>query len=406
MTKGSVVDLFCGAGGASLGFLQSDYEICGAVDIDADALDVYRKNLCDKDLDELPGSVTFDEPMQADLSREADDYGEYTTFEDIREYFDLDEGEVDVICGCPPCQNFSTLRDTTPWPDDEPKDKLLQAYVEFIREAKPDVVFFENVPNIIHSGNGDTTYSEWFKRQMEMPFDDTDSEVGYGVNLKVVNAADYGLPQRRRRTIGICKLGVPSEDIVFPAPTHQKEASSNDTLKKWVTVRDVLKPYYDNGLLKMSLELGKAQVGADDYPDDPAHRARRHQQNTIETMEAIREHGGSWSDLRNTDDEEYIRDCHQDLEGSAVSAYGIMDWDSPAPTLTTRCTTPSCGRYTHPEENRSITFREAALLMSFPDDYELPEKNSIAERVIGNAVPPGLVSKILDGYSIQTRSVV
>lgn len=109
MSRGTVVDLFCGAGGASLGFHQAGFEIRGAVDIDEDALDTYERNLTDE------GIVDF-EPLQADL--------EETTFDEIRDHFGLEKGEVDVICGCPPCQNFSSLRDTTPWPEDEPKDDL------------------------------------------------------------------------------------------------------------------------------------------------------------------------------------------------------------------------------------------------------------------------------------------
>jgi DNA (cytosine-5)-methyltransferase 1 len=116
----------------------------------------------------------------------------------------------------------------------------------------------------------------------------------------------------------------------------------------------------------------------------------------------IREHGGSWKDLRGTDDEELIRDCHQDLEGGAASAYGVMEWDEPAPTLTTRCTNISSGRFTHPSQDRAITFREAALLMGFPRWFELPSINSDAERVVGNAVPPRLVKEV--SYMIKQES--
>jgi DNA (cytosine-5)-methyltransferase 1 len=120
-------------------------------------------------------------------------------------------------------------------------------------------------------------------------------------------------------------------------------------------------------------------------------------------MEAIRRHGGSWRDLIDTDDEEYIVDAHDGLEAGAASAYGIMNGDEPAPTLTTRCTTPSSGRFTHPDINRGITFREAALLMTFPRWFELPSKNDAAERVVGNAVPPKLVEQIANTLSVYLR---
>lgn len=401
MSRGVVVDLFCGAGGASLGFVQAGYTVVGAVDIDDEALETYERNLCDGDLGEYPGEVTFDSPLKGNLNAKDDDH---VTFDDIRKEFDLEPGEVDVIAGCPPCQNFSKLRDTTPWPEDEPKDELLQSYVELIRAEKPDAVFFENVQGITNKGDGETTYSQWFKDQMRgMARDDDPEQKGYGVNLNVVNTADYGIPQRRRRTIGICIYGASGSDIEFPPETHASDPD-DQSKEEWVTIGDVLREKYEQGRLKQDLNLGQKQVDIDGYPDDPAHRSRRHHSNTVETMKAIRKHGDSWKDLRGTEDEEYIRECHDDLDTGAGAAYGIMDWESPAPTLTTRCTNFSSGRFTHPEENRTITFREAALLMTFPLDFELPDKNSAAERVVGNAVPPELVRTIVEGEDLTSKT--
>lgn len=396
MSRGKVVDLFCGAGGASLGFVQAGYEVVGAVDAYQRALDTYEENLCDRDLDEYGGSVSFDEPMRADLSRGYEDSGvdddlSTVTFEDIREYFDLEESEVDVICGCPPCQNFSSLRDTDPWPEGKPKDNLLRAYVEFIEEATPGMVFFENVSNIMNAGDEvSTDYVDWLVRQMRSITRDGDSraEGGYGRALDVVNAANYGVPQKRCRTIGLFVYDADDEEVELPDTTHAQDPDSDE--EKWVTIRDRIR----RDDLKEDLELGQKQVGIDGYPDDPAHRARNHHDSTVEMIRAIRKHGGSWKDLRGTDDENLIKECHQNLDSGASSAYGIMEWDEPAPTMTTRCTNVSSGRFTHPSEDRSITFREAALLMGFPEWFELPSTNVDAERVIGNAVPPRLVKKM------------
>lgn len=373
MTRGVVVDLFCGAGGASLGFHQAGFDVRGAVDIDGDALETYTRNLTDE------GIVDF-EPLKADLKN--------TSFDEIRDHFGIDPGEVDVICGCPPCQNFSSLRDTTEWPEDEPKDDLLRAFVQRIREEKPDVVFFENVQGILSSGEG--AYIKWFRDQMEEMGRDEDEDGGYGVKLKLVNAADYGVPQKRRRTIGICVYGAESENIEFPTPTHAEHPNQYDDLGRWKTVEDTI--VRDD---LVALSKGEQQ------DDDPAHRARNHRQKTIEMMEAIPRDGGSWMDLRGTKNEDLIRECHQDMDSGAGSAYGRMAWEEPAPTLTTRCTTPSCGRFTHPEANRGITPREAALLMTLPRDFTLPDKISAAERVVGNAVPPDLVESMLSSPTIS-----
>lgn len=373
---------------------MAGFEVCGAVDIDEDALSVYETNLCDKDLstEGISGRVSFDSPMEADL--------EDTTFSEICERFDLDPDDVDVICGCPPCQNFSTLRDTDPWPEDEPKDTLLRAFVDRIREAKPHFVFFENVPGILTAGDGEdapTTYIDWFQSSMRHITREGDSrdEGGYGINLRVVNAADYGVPQRRRRTVGLCAYGVEDDAIEFPERTHAEDPGS-DSVEEWKTVGETI--LGEESDLKIDLDLGETQVGIEGYPDDPAHRSRRHHDSTVEMIRAIRCHGDSWMDLRGTVDEDLIKDCHRGMDSGARAAYGIMSADKPSPTLTTRCTNISSGRFTHPTQNRAITFREAALLMTFPSWFELPSVNKTAERVVGNAVPAMLVRQLADGF--------
>ncbi|MCF2206204.1 DNA cytosine methyltransferase [Halobacterium salinarum] len=411
MTKGKVVDLFCGAGGASLGFVKAGYEVVGAVDVDEIALETYGDNLCEGGLlDDYDGDVMFDEPLRADLGRgyedppTDDDDIPQVTFEDIRDQFDLEPGEVDVICGCPPCQNFSSLRDTEPWPEDEPKDNLLRAFVDFVDEEKPDVVFFENVRNIIRAGEENpTTYIDWLKRSMKQIRRDGDSQTsgGYGVDLDVLNTADYGVPQRRERTIALFVYGRNDDEFSLPEPTHAKHPKLSD-LKQWKSVDEAFDEAEE---LKQDLEAGREQVDIEDYEDDEAHRARNHHQSTIDRMKAIRRHGDSWRDLQDTDDEEHIVDAHMDVDRGAHSAYGIMDGDLPAPTLTTRCTTPSCGRFTHPSKNRGLTPREAALLMTFPRWFELPSQNDAAERVVGNAVPPEFVEALVSRIPSHVRSV-
>lgn len=403
MDRLNVVDLFCGAGGASIGFLKAGFDIVGAVDADKDAVDTYQRNLCEGDIvDEFPGEVHFNKPMRADLSRnyesndEIDEDIPTITFEDIRSQFDLEPGEVDVICGCPPCQNFSTLRDTEPWPEDKPKDNLLRAFVEFIEEEVPDIVFFENVKNIMNAGEEEpTTYVDWLERTMReiTRGGDTVEEGGYGVELEVLNTANYGVPQRRKRAIGLFVYGKDDEEISLPNQTHAESPDKDSDIEPWVSVNEALGEHTD---LKQDLDAGEKQVDIEGYPDDPEHRARNHHQQTIKRMKAIRDHGKSWRDLIGTNDEEYIVEAHEDLDRGADSAYGIMDGESPAPTLTTRCTIPSCGRFTHPEKNRAITYREAALLMTFPRWFKLPSRNDISETLIGNAVPPELVKQIGD----------
>jgi DNA (cytosine-5)-methyltransferase 1 len=349
-----VIDLFAGCGGASQGIKQTDgFEVVGAVDNHSVAVDTYDNN----------HSVT---PWEKDLTE--------VEFDDILDHFELSEDDVDVIIGCPPCQNFSTLRDTEEWDEDEPKDELLKTFLGLIQQSEVSLVFFENVPGIITSDGGQ--YLEYFKSEMR--------DFGYGIEVDVVNAADYGVPQARRRTIGIGVLGADDEDISIPKRTHAPpHEAEKDGLKHYRTVRDGIDKEW----------LDKLERGQSDE-SDPAHRSRRHHDSTMEIIEAIPKDGGSRSDLP----EELELECHSKVGSAAGNVYGRMSWSDPAPTLTTRCTTPSCGRFLHPEQDRSISFREAALLMTFPREFKLPEKNGDAEQVIGNAVPPNLVESILSGF--------
>lgn len=352
-----VIDLFGGCGGASQGIHQTErFEVLGAVDIDSVAVETYNDN--------LPVEAWEEDLTEVD-------------FHDILDHYDLSQEDVDVVIGCPPCQNFSSLRDTEEWDDEEPKDKLLKTFLRLVEQSEAPLVFFENVPGIVTSDGGQ--YLDHFKRKMR--------EFGYGLGVDIVNAANYGVPQARRRTIGIGVLGADDDEISIPERTHAppEEAKKNGKEPHQTVEAAINKEWLDE------LERG-------DRDDDDAHRARRHHDSTMDIIRAIPKDGGSRSDLP----EELELECHDKVGTAAGNVYGRMEWGKPAPTLTTRCTTPSCGRFVHPEQNRSITFREAALLMTFPKDWELPDKNMHAEQVVGNAVPPNLVESLLSQFTEES----
>lgn len=374
MTQLKAVDLFCGIGGGSIGLTNANIEVIGAVDNYDEAVNAYNQH------DECPGRA-----WNKDITQ--------ITFDDIAVYFGFEKEDVDIVMGCPPCQNFSKLRDTEAWPEDKPKDELLRTYVERVAEADADIVIFENVPNIFNVDDG--RYINWLKRRMnpesreELPAGDVDDEdevinLNYGMALDIVNAADYGVPQHRKRAVGIFVKGKRNDEVQLPEPTHADPEHAEELGKKpWVSVGEAI------GDLE-ELEKGeKSQT-------DSAHRARNHRGNTMDIIRAVPKNGGSRTDI---EDEDLILDCHKKLDSdtSAGNIYGRMTWEDPAPTLTTRCTSPSCGRYIHPCQDRGITFREAARLQSFPD-IELPSKNEHAERVIGNAVPPLLIKTLISGF--------
>lgn len=374
------VDLFCGAGGGSIGLERLNVNVVGAVDNYEHAIETYEE-----------ATETEVKPWNQDLTE--------VSFDDIADHFGFDVDEIDIVMGCPPCQNFSSLRDTDPWPPGKPKDELLLTFVRLVAQADPDVVIFENVPGLVTTEGGQ--YSKWLKHRMNPryrrelvaePQSDASDDVpalDYGMAFDVVNAADYGVPQKRQRTIGLFVKGVDDEKVEIPSPTHAPN-NVGERQRSWKTVGETISDL-------PTLERGEK------FDEDEAHRVRRHHDSTMEIIRSVPE-GGDRRDLAGT---ELELDCHRDMEDetSAANVYGRMWEDEPAPTLTTRCTSPSCGRFLHPTQDRGITFREAARLMTFPDDFSLPNYNSHAEKVVGNAVPPILIQNLVGRFLIQQRKL-
>lgn len=351
----TALDLFSGGGGASIGLHRVDgVELRAAAEIDDNVREFYNKNL----------------PIEA-----ADiDLTDEDALSQICEKYDLEASEIDLVIGCPPCQKYSSLQDTTPPLDDGPKNKLLNVYIDLIIKISPKVVVFENVPGLMTEKN--EQYVEDLKHYLR--------KAGYGLDMQLLNTADYGVPQGRKRAIAVGIKGVSDEKISLPDPTHAPPEKA-DEKSPYRTVADAI------GDLPQ-LEAGEM------YEELPfnGHRARNHRKKTINFIKKIPQNGGSRTDLS---DEEQL-ECHQNLDNktSAGNVYGRMEWEKPGPTLTGRCITPSSGRFVHPEQHRGISPREAARIMTFPDSYTLPESNNTAEQLIGNAVPPDFITTVLSNF--------
>jgi DNA (cytosine-5)-methyltransferase 1 len=354
-----VVDLFCGCGGASLGFELAGCEVVAAVDIDSEACSTYARNIGHR-------------PLQGDLTR--------LSYHGILAHHGLDGAEPEILAGCPPCQAFSSLRRTRTDPSAGEKDALLVAFVRLIREALPRVVVFENVPGILSLEKG--KYLKYYLRRVE--------ELGYATAYDIVNAADYGVPQFRKRVVAFSVLDVDREDLSFPAPTHARpDASPSNGTKPWVTVRDAIS------------DLPPLEQGQVD-PTVPNHSARSHGEKVLRMIEETPKDGGSRRDIPR----KLWLPCHKRLNGrGAESVYGRLSWDQPSTTMTTRCATPSSGRFLHPDQDRGISPREAARLQTFPDAFVFPQVVRTSERQIGNAVPPSLFHVLVDGFFRDNRSV-
>ncbi len=271
-----------------------------------------------------------------------------------------------LLAGCAPCQPFSTLAHTR-GVKSETDDKwgLLGEFARLVRELLPELVTMENVPRVINHAP-------------YQGFIDTLRELGYHIDARRVRCADYGIPQERRRFVLVAsRLG----PVSIPKPS--------DPIR---TVRDAI------GHLP---KLGAGQS----CTLDPLHKARNLNPINLKRIRASHP-GGTWHDWP----EELRAPCHKAETGASYrSVYARMSWDRPAPTITTQCYNFGTGRFGHPEQDRGITLREAAILQSFPGDYKFVQDDkevyfTPVGRMIGNAVPPKLgemVGRVLTAH-VQT----
>lgn len=372
--KFKAIDLFCGAGGLSTGLKKSGFRLCLGVDIDEKALKTYKCNL------------KHTKVLKEDIKK--------VTGERITELTGINRRDNFLLAGCPPCQGFSSLgkRDA----NDE-KNELVYEYIRIINELEPSFILMENVPGM-STGVG----KEIFKNVVK------ELEENYHVEYATLNAADFGVPQIRKRLVlhGIrndvyANLGLDKEkQKILPKSTHSKEKKKG--YRKWVTVR---KAIFDLPIL-----------GAGESYDDGIiknHKARSLSETNIERLQEIRLHGGN----REMISEELQLECHKKENVSYTDTYGIIDPDKPAPTITSGCTIISKGRYCHPTQNRGLSIREAARLQSFDDKFEFQGNMGEMSLQIGNAVPPKLAQasgKVIINYmglyedylEAQTKGVI
>lgn len=324
----TAVDLFAGCGGLTLGLRQSRFAVLGAVECERTAIEGYRANhpetrVYPLDIRDLPP-----EQVKRDLG--------------------LRKGVLDLLAGCPPCQGFSSMRTLNGrLRVDDDRNDLIFDFLNFAVTFEPKTLVMENVPALARDGR-----NQYVIGRLE--------ELGYRCKVGVLDAAEFGVPQRRRRMLLIAsRLG----PIDFPPPA-----------KTGVTVRDAI------GSLPPPGDSGDA---VHDYPCS-------HAPHVMEIIRAVPKNGGSRSDLG--DDRQLA--CHRKCDGFK-DVYGRMSWDAVAPTITSGCINPSKGRFLHPEQDRAITLREASLLQGFTPDYVFPVelgKYPVAT-LIGNAVPAEFVKR-------------
>lgn len=330
-----VVDLFCGIGGLSYGLKTAGFHILAGYDLDWTCQYAYETNTGGKFNYRDVNTITGDE---------------------INKLYSKRKNTIRVLAGCAPCQPFSSYAFKNKQKDPNKYDLLYQ-FGRLVEEVRPDIVTMENVTQIIG-----------FKaKPVLQDFVNGLTSLGYSVEVNRVYCPNYGIPQTRRRLVLLASKH--GEIHLIPA-THDK--------RHYITLRDAIG------------HLPTLAAGESD-PTDPLHRAKRLSDINMQRIIAT-PYGGSWRDWP----DELKLQCHKTEKGRSFgSVYGRMVWDKPASTITTQCTGLGNGRFGHPEQNRAITAREAALIQTFPRTYHFFEDEhrvSIvkASRYIGNAVPPRL----------------
>ena len=353
------IDLFSGCGGVSCGLTLAGFKVKAAVEIEKGAVDVYssyppleKVNVLCKDICTLSG-------------------------EEILDAAQIDQQSIYLLAGCPPCQNFSRQNPENKNKTVEERKKLLFEFLRIIEEIKPPFILMENVPGIKDEYNK-KILDDFLGRLKQK----------YVVVEDILNAANYGVPQLRKRFVlhavrkdihqELIQCGV---EFALPKATHAKVPKEG--LLPWRTVKDAI------GDLP-PIKAGECYSGEKHIHN---HKCASLRDDTIRRMQMIRKNGGSRSGLP----PEMVLGCHKkEVEKGRVFAghgdvFGIMGPEKPSPTMTGGCLFYSKGRYGHYEQDRAISIREAARLQTFPDDFIFSDSLTDSALQIGNAVPIDLV---------------
>lgn len=327
MAKRVAIDLFSGCGGLTLGLKKAGFRVIGSVEVDALAVSTYRANhervkVWQTDIRKLSASRVMRE-------------------------LKLKRRQLDLLAGCPPCQGFSTittLNGKNVVKDD--RNDLIFEFMRFVRNLLPKAIMMENVPGIAKDKRMKKVLAE-LKR------------LGYKCTTAVLDAAEYGVPQRRRRFI----LLAGRRTQIRLAPKARS--------------KPVVRNAFEN------LEKRRRHDPLHNYKEKRSQKVKR-------IIRLIPKNGGSRLALGPKDQLK----CHKACDGFN-DVYGRMSWDRVAPTITTGCYNPSKGRFLHPTRNRAITLREAALLQTFPPSYffSLARGRAAVAEMIGNALPPEFIRR-------------
>lgn len=340
------IDFFCGAGGLTRGLLNAGIRVLAGVDDDETLRVTYEKN-------NKPSRFICRDIKKIDIDL-------------LRQALGITEEDVVLYAACTPCQPFSTL---TRMEGRDKRRHLLIEFAKLVRQAPPDFILVENVPGL-NTASGRNIYKKFMRMIARRGFKHVYSEL--------LDANDYGVPQIRKRFILLA-----SRVGEIKPPRRRHGGTVRDHIAKYPAIR----------------AGGKSKKFHN-------HVARSLMPHLKKIVCAVPKDGGSRRDVI---DKSVLLKCHREKPTVHKDVFGRMAWNDPAPTLTCRCTDVYCGRFTHPEQNRGLSLREAAALQTFPDNYEFSGDSILqVARQIGNAVPVKLAERlgsaiIRSGKHIQER---
>jgi DNA (cytosine-5)-methyltransferase 1 len=330
------VDFFCCSGGVTCGFRQAGINVLGGIDIDGAYKDTYEKN--------NKGSK-FIEADIAQLQPE----------ELIKRLSILPNMDDLIFVGCSPCQYYTNLQ--TDKTKSSTSKLLLEEFQRFVDYFRPGFIFIENVPGLERNEESPLSKFKAFLRERSYSFDD-----------RVVNAAEYDVPQNRKRYVLIASRV--TKNISVPKGDKNKRK----------TVRDAIGNFE------------KVPVGYNDKSESMHWTANIQPINLLRIKNTSHDGGNR---LEWKDNPALQLKCYQGKDSTFSDVYGRMFWDQPSPTITTKFHSITNGRFGHPEQDRALSIREGATLQSFPNNYKFyAESIGVVAKMIGNAVPPELARKI------------
>jgi DNA (cytosine-5)-methyltransferase 1 len=364
--KLKAVDLFCGCGGISVGLQKAGFEILAGIDIEKKYLASFKNNF--PNAKALNTDITVIPPVE------------------FMQMLGIAPGELDLLVGGPPCQGFSKNVPRKNRFLEDPKNLLVKSFLDYCEVLQPKMILMENVAEM---KNGfDEAYSQEIINRLQA--------AGYTITAAVLNSADFGVPQRRKRAFFMAnRYGIQFE---LPKPTHAAVVNSGNRANElfahpthitvWDAIGDLPSVEHGKGV-ELTRYATKPQTEYQilmrgDKQEVKNHIARKLADKQYERLASIGP-GQGHKDLPK----------HLQTKGGYSGAYGRLTKDMIAPTITRWVFHPGSGRWGHPEDIRTLTIREVARIQSFPDDFDFVGSYTDQSGQLGNAVPPLLAQAII-----------